>query len=91
MACAFQQVLEIKLLPGGRFLVASVKDAESFRFWLCVYCLDHPRGLDHAPLARKALPSKPYNLHARFHTVGASQSIMMMYSLRRPADGNFRG
>ncbi|KAJ8075184.1 hypothetical protein PM082_019512 [Marasmius tenuissimus] len=93
VASTFQQVLEMKILPGGRFLIASVKDVESFRFWVCVYCLDHPKGLEHALLARKAVETKPYGLGARFHTDprGVMQSVMVMYCLRRPADGNFRG
>ncbi|ESK96147.1 hypothetical protein Moror_7288 [Moniliophthora roreri MCA 2997] len=88
---AFQQVLEMKLLPGGRFLVASIKDAHSYRYWLSIYCLDHPSGLEHAPLARLELPSKAYNIRAKFMPWGYQQGIMIMYSVRRAENGDYKG
>ncbi|KAF9270862.1 hypothetical protein L218DRAFT_849531 [Marasmius fiardii PR-910] len=80
---AFHQVLELKLLPGGRYLVASIKDVASYRFWICIYDLESPRGLDEALVARRLVPSKAYNIHARFDMKGGYQGITIMFTISR--------
>ncbi|KAE9401917.1 hypothetical protein BT96DRAFT_572810 [Gymnopus androsaceus JB14] len=87
---AFNEVLEMKLLPGGQYMVASVKDSSSRRFYICIFCLDHPEP-NYPPLARLPVPSKAFNLEARFLPHEGRQGITIMYSQRSPEDGHLRG
>ncbi|KAG6853541.1 hypothetical protein C0991_003398 [Blastosporella zonata] len=58
----FFKVLEMALLPGGKYLVASVREGP--RFYIMLYHLDHPTG-PHV-LARLPIPTKAYKLKARY-------------------------
>ncbi|KAJ3829189.1 hypothetical protein EV361DRAFT_989445 [Lentinula raphanica] len=83
---AFNEVLELKLLPGGQYMVASVKDKSSRRFYICVYCLDHP-DRHFPPLARTPVPTRAYNIQARFLPwKDRRPGIMILYCLRTPLD-----
>lgn len=87
---AHYKVLELKLLPGGKYLVASVKDSCSYRFFIVVFCLDHPQG--YQALARAPTKSRAYNLQAKYMTYdsgsGPEQGIMIAYVRRTfKADG----
>ncbi|KAF5357426.1 hypothetical protein D9757_008411 [Collybiopsis confluens] len=87
---AYWEVLEMKLLPGGQYMVASVKDTASRVFYLCIFYLDHPeRNLP--PLAKLPLPSKAINIEARFQTLRDRHGIMILYSIRGPEDGQLHG
>lgn len=78
---AHYKVLELKLLPGGKYLVASVKDSCSYRFFIMVFCLDHPNG--YQALARAPTKSRAYDLQAKYVTYnsgsGPEQGIMIAY------------
>ncbi|KIK62242.1 hypothetical protein GYMLUDRAFT_260384 [Collybiopsis luxurians FD-317 M1] len=87
---AYYEIVEMKLLPGGQYMVASVKDTASRVFHICIFCLDHPES-NFPPLAKLPLPSKAINIEARFLTHHGRQGIMVMYSLRAPEDGKLRG
>lgn len=87
---AFNQVIEMKLLPGGQYMVASMQDTSRHRFFICIFCLDHPES-NFPPLARLPLPSKAINLEARFLSYGGKQGIMIMYSQRSPENGHLHG
>ncbi|KAJ3723589.1 hypothetical protein DFJ43DRAFT_648646 [Lentinula guzmanii] len=87
---AFYEVLELKLLPGGQYMVASVKDSASRRFYICIFCLDHPDP-NFPPLARHSVPSRAFNIEARFLTWEDRPGIMIFYSMRLPEDGKLRG
>ncbi|GLB43621.1 hypothetical protein LshimejAT787_1401330 [Lyophyllum shimeji] len=76
-------VLDMKLLPGGKYLVASVRDA--YRFFIVLYCLDHPKG-PHA-LARFATQMKAFNLQAKYMTFQGKPVIMIAYVRRSFHDG----
>ncbi|KAG6816463.1 hypothetical protein H0H93_008063, partial [Arthromyces matolae] len=56
------EVLDMALVPGGKFLVASVRD--NWRFFVALYHLDHPKG-PHV-IARFPTLTKAYKLHARY-------------------------
>jgi len=81
---AHYKVLELKLLPGGKYLVASAKDSCSYRFFILLFCLDHPNGY-HA-LARAPMRSRAYNIHAKYmkHDCGngPEYGIMIAYVWR---------
>ncbi|KAJ3995485.1 hypothetical protein F5050DRAFT_1573460 [Lentinula boryana] len=87
---AFYEILELKLLPGGQYMVASVKDTASRRFYICIFCLDHPDP-DFPPLARHSVPTRAFNIEARFLTWADRPGIMVFYSMRLPEDGKLRG
>ncbi|KAJ4470818.1 hypothetical protein J3R30DRAFT_3710722 [Lentinula aciculospora] len=88
---AFYEILEMKLLPGGQYMVASAKDTASRRFYICLFCLDHPDPT-FPPLARLPVPTKAFNIEARFLPWHRSRpGIMIMYSQRAPEDGKLRG
>ncbi|KAG6856821.1 hypothetical protein H0H87_000293 [Tephrocybe sp. NHM501043] len=60
------ELLELKLLPGGKFLVASVMKAK--KYYILVYHLDHPKG-PHI-LARLDIPARGYHLQAKYMMYG---------------------
>ncbi|KAF8079203.1 hypothetical protein FPV67DRAFT_1616907 [Lyophyllum atratum] len=76
-------VLDMKLLPGGRYLIASVRDA--YRCFIVVYCLDHPNG-PHA-LARFPTQMKAFNLQAKYMNYQGKPVIMIAYVRRSFQEG----
>ncbi|KAG6835525.1 hypothetical protein H0H93_000561 [Arthromyces matolae] len=56
------EVLEMTLVPGGKYLAVSVRD--DYRFFIVIYHLDHPNG-PHA-LARFPTVTKSYGLEAKY-------------------------
>ncbi|KAF8899288.1 hypothetical protein BD779DRAFT_1465227 [Infundibulicybe gibba] len=80
LVMAHYKILDMKLLPGGKYLVASVKDSSSYRFYLTVFALDHPKG--HRALARFPTGAKVYNLQAKYMKFNDRQGIMVAYVRR---------
>ena len=78
-------VLELKLLPGGKYLVASVKDVDSHRFYIVVFCLDHPNGP--RPLARFPTKAKALHLQAKYMRYQGAQVIMIAFVCRWFTEG----
>jgi hypothetical protein len=84
----YNQVLAMKVLPGGKYLVASVGDSEGHRYAIIVYVLDHPtRGS--VALAKTPTKSKAYNLQAKYMTWDEVQGISIAY-IRRKFKSNKR-
>ncbi|KAH8100983.1 hypothetical protein BXZ70DRAFT_907128 [Cristinia sonorae] len=54
-------------VPGGRYLIASVRDQANFDFQIVVYVLDHVYGL--VPIAALPTRAKAYQLEARYLSV----------------------
>lgn len=79
------QVLDMKLLPGGKYLIASVKDASSYRFYIVVYSLDHPSGP--RALARVPTLAKAYDLQVKYMKYKGAQGIMVAYTRRTFTNG----
>ncbi|PFH49670.1 hypothetical protein AMATHDRAFT_147100 [Amanita thiersii Skay4041] len=75
------QVLDMVLLPGGKFLVASMKDAAGFRCYLTLFAMDHPNG--HRAIARVPTISKAYFLQAKYVEWKGRKGIMIVYCRRR--------
>ncbi|KAG5731284.1 hypothetical protein E4T56_gene6520 [Termitomyces sp. T112] len=72
------EVLDMKLLPGGKYLVASIRD--NYRFFIALYHLDHPSG-PHI-LARCQIPTKAYQLQAKYMTYKDKPVIMIVHLCR---------
>ncbi|THU89910.1 hypothetical protein K435DRAFT_676883 [Dendrothele bispora CBS 962.96] len=81
---ACYQVLEMILLPGGKFLVASVTDFRRTRFFIQVFSLDHPSHEGKYALAKRPVTTKAFNLRAKFMKYKGKQGIMIMFSMRKP-------
>jgi hypothetical protein len=82
---AHNNVLDMKLLPGGKYLVASVKDAASYRYYITIFLLDHPSG--HKVLARVPTDAKAHHLQAKYMTFNGKQGIMIAYIRRTFKNG----
>ncbi|KDR85570.1 hypothetical protein GALMADRAFT_234511 [Galerina marginata CBS 339.88] len=79
------KVVDLKLLPGGKFLVASVKDRCNFRFFILVYALDVMHGS--RLLARLPTFYKVFNLQAKYMYHDGKPGIMISYTRRRFKNG----
>ncbi|KAF8963901.1 hypothetical protein BDZ97DRAFT_1919431 [Flammula alnicola] len=75
------KVVDLKLVPGGKFLVASVKDRSNFRFFIMVYALDVMYGC--RLLARLPTFFKVYDLQAKYLEHDGRPGIMISYTRRR--------
>jgi hypothetical protein len=73
-------VLELKLVPGGKYLVASVRDVCNYWYFLVVYCMDHPSGP--IALARLETDVKAFNIEAQYMTYDHKQVLMIAYTRR---------
>ncbi|KAJ6609327.1 hypothetical protein B0H10DRAFT_1954660 [Mycena sp. CBHHK59/15] len=82
---AHHRVLDMQLLPGGKFLVASVRDLSSHRYYITLFSLDHPKG--NRAVARVPTVSKAYDLQAKYIKFGETQGIMVAYTRRTFKNG----
>lgn len=77
----FHQVQAMVILPGGKYLVASVRDEQRDCYAIMIFVLDYRRAGALA-LAKTATPTKAYNLQAKYMTFQGQRGIMVSYSLR---------
>jgi hypothetical protein len=70
------------VLPGGKYLVASVRDAGCKRYAIMVFVLDHT-GKGSIALAKTPTKSKAYNLQAKYMTFHGVQGIAIAYIRRK--------
>jgi hypothetical protein len=75
---AYHDVLEMKLLPGGKYLVASMRGPGKSDYLLMVFLLDHSSGLS-VPLAKTNTLTKAYNLQAKYLTFKGVHGILIAY------------
>jgi len=79
------KIIDLKLLPGGKFLVASAKDRSNFRFYILVYALDIMYGS--RLVARLPTFFKVYDLQAQYMDHKTRPGIMVSYTRRRFKNG----
>ncbi|KAF7347521.1 hypothetical protein MVEN_01508300 [Mycena venus] len=82
---AHHRVLDMRLLPGGKFLIASVRDLSSHRYYITLFSLDHPKG--HRAVARVPTISKAYDLQAKYMKYKGVHGIMVAYTRRTFKNG----
>ncbi|KAJ6601456.1 hypothetical protein DFH09DRAFT_564208 [Mycena vulgaris] len=82
---AHHRVLDMKLLPGGKFLIASVRDLSSHRYYITLFSLDHPKG--NRAVARVPTISKAYDLQAKYMKYKGAHGIMISYTRRTFKNG----
>ncbi|KAI0688578.1 hypothetical protein C8T65DRAFT_767875, partial [Cerioporus squamosus] len=78
---AGRTVLDLALLPGGQYLVASVTDASRTRFALDLYTTDFAHRLGF-PVARYDVPSKAFHLCAKYMSFRGQPGIVVAYVRR---------
>lgn len=79
------EVLDMAMVPGGKYLLASVKDRGNYRYYINLYILDHPNG----PRAIARLPTlaKAHNLQAKYVNLQGELGIAISFVRRRFANG----
>ncbi len=80
--CAFADVMSIKIVPGGKYLIASVHEGTD-RYALILLMMEH-RVKTAYPVARMATPSKAYKLEAKYMRYETEMGIMINYVRREP-------
>lgn len=78
---AYHTVLSMVILPGGRYLVASVAGRGNDKYCIVVYMLDHIK-YGAIILAKTPTTTKAFHLTARYMTVANQRSIVIAYVRR---------
>lgn len=86
---AHDEIIEMKLLPGGKYLVASAKGLGMDDYSLMVFLLDHPSGLT-VPLARLDTVTKAFDLQAKYMSYKGVQGIIIAYARKDFRKANYR-
>ncbi|CAL1694545.1 unnamed protein product [Somion occarium] len=74
-----REILNMTILPGGRYLVASIRQFDRYSIMLLV--MDHARGV--IPLADTGrLPSKAFRIQAKYVPVNGQHGILISYVCR---------
>lgn len=69
------------ILPGGVYLVASVREETRNSFALMIFVLDHRNG-GALPLARTDTPTQAYNLQAKYMNLHGQNGITIAYTIK---------
>ncbi|KAK0192401.1 hypothetical protein F5146DRAFT_1190248 [Armillaria mellea] len=77
-----EKVLEVALLPGGKYLIASMADINDCQYYLAVFDVDETPEHRNNLLAKIPLPSRAYQLRARFMHYQGEQRIIAFYVRR---------
>ena len=77
----FHHVQSMAILPGGKYLVASVREETRCQYAIIVFGLDYRIG-GTLGLAKTSTPTKAYNLQAKYMTYKGEKGIMVSYSFR---------
>jgi len=78
---AFHHIQSMVILPGGTYLVASVKEENCNSFALMVFVLDYRKG-GALPLAKTDTPTQAYNLQAKYMRLHGQNGIMIAYTIK---------
>ena len=78
---AHRTVLEMALLPGGQYMIASVTDRSRTRWSIEVYTSDFGYSTGF-PIARVETHTKAFNLRAKYMAVNGEQGIAIAYVRR---------
>jgi len=78
---AFHHIQSMVILPGGSYLVASVREETCNSFALMVFVLDYRNG-GALPLARAVTVTQAYNLQAKYMKVHGQNGIVIAYTIK---------
>jgi hypothetical protein len=79
---AYGDVMSMKVVPGGKYVVASVREGTN-RYALMLFMMEH-RVKTAYPVAKMPTPSKAYKLEAKYMRYETEMGIMISYVRREP-------
>ncbi|KAI6031289.1 hypothetical protein BKA83DRAFT_4198178 [Pisolithus microcarpus] len=79
---AHRLIQSMVVLPGGKYMVASVSNWAKNFYSLCIFALDHRVG-GIVALAETPVKQKAYNLRAKYMTIDGNPSIVIAYVRRK--------
>ncbi|KAI0301476.1 hypothetical protein BC826DRAFT_966413 [Russula brevipes] len=82
MFCVFADVMSIKIVPGGKYVVASIREGAN-RYALMLLMMEH-RVKTAYPVAKISICSKAYKLDAKYMCYETEMGIMISYVRREP-------
>lgn len=85
---AYADVMSMKIVPGGKYIVASVREGTN-RYALMLFMMEHRVKLAY-PVAKMATASKAYKLEAKYMRYEAEMGIMISYVRREPKHASDR-
>ncbi|KAJ7597656.1 hypothetical protein C8J56DRAFT_325480 [Mycena floridula] len=71
------RVLELKLLPGGKYMLAAVRYGS--KYGIALYSSDHPCLEANIPLCLHILDHRPYNIQAKYVKHNGVKGIMILF------------
>ncbi|KAI0299459.1 hypothetical protein B0F90DRAFT_1728854 [Multifurca ochricompacta] len=80
--CVYADVMSMKIVPGGKYVVASVREGTG-RYALMLLMMEH-RVKTAYPVAKIATPSKAYKIEAKYARYEAEMGILISYVRREP-------
>jgi hypothetical protein len=80
--CVFADVMSMKIVPGGKYVVASVREGVN-RYALVLLMMEHRVKMAY-PVAKIETPSKAYKLDAKYMRYDDEMGIMISYVRREP-------
>ncbi|KLO20143.1 hypothetical protein SCHPADRAFT_934748 [Schizopora paradoxa] len=82
---AFDNVLDMVLLPGGHYLVTSVQDRLN-KFSIVIWAMDHPATGRPCPIIFRQTMVRAYHLQAKYMTVDGRKSLCVAFLRKRHKD-----
>ncbi|KAF8263377.1 hypothetical protein EI94DRAFT_1436201, partial [Lactarius quietus] len=86
--CVYAEVLSMKIVPGGKYIVVSVREGTS-RYSLMLLMMEH-RVKTAYPVAKIATASKAYKIEAKYMRHQTEMGIMISYVRREPKHSSDR-
>ncbi|KAH8990835.1 hypothetical protein EDB92DRAFT_1798615 [Lactarius akahatsu] len=80
--CVYADILSMKIVPGGKYIVVSVREGTS-RYSLMLLVMEH-RVKTAYPVAKIATASKAYKIEAKYMRYQTEMGIMITYVQREP-------
>ena len=79
---ATHKTLEMKLLPGGHFLVTSMQTLNK-RFGLMIWAMEHPATGKPAPIVERYTGVRPYFIQAKYMSINGKRGICVAFLRKR--------
>ncbi|KAI8980629.1 hypothetical protein BD414DRAFT_492810 [Trametes punicea] len=86
---AYRRVIDMVLLPGGQYIVASVTDRAWKRFAVQIFTADFRYSMA-SPIAQMSVPTKAFELRAKYMTFRGKPGIVVTYIRRDYRHSCFR-
>jgi len=83
--CVHGEVMSMKIVPGGKYVIASIREGTN-RYALMLLMMEH-RVKTAYPVAKIAIPSKAYQLEAKYMRYQGEMGIMISFVRREPKHG----